>query len=203
MKIVLGYPRSGNHWLVYCMKYAINQSLWFSHGNNLKFWDNCKNKNYSSIVFILRNYKECVVRHCETNIDIIKKELSGDGPTEKIKSKSDYLAILKLFDSYDKDKKILVYYEDLISNPENELNRLADYFNVDKNNVQTFMNNFNEHKNNSLKWCGNETQKPETNGNNIIHHSNKLTKEQRIELDELVMKNNKELFEKYLTRYSE
>lgn len=207
-KIVVGYPRSGNHWLKYCIENALNIPIGFCHANGVNVWNYISNDNSLRLVMIVRNYKECVIRHvCSSNkfnfFNIILSEMSGVTPVEvKKKNKTDYVALLNLFNNY-AHEKILIYYEDLITEPEKELYRLAEFFKVEDHNIKEFMNDFKKHKRKSLRITAGETQKPETNGNALIHHSNKISKPRRIELDNHLIENFSDLFEKYLKRYKE
>lgn len=204
---VVGYPRSGNNWLCYCLSKISNcgiSQLSYAHGNTFNFWKNIAN-NENNLVFIIRNYKECIVRHTNANFKIIKMELSGSTPIETGKEDTDYISLMKLYDSYSENRKYLVYYDELIKNPERTLNNLLKFTQEDSDKLNEFMKNYDYHKNFSLKKYSNLIQPPITKGeiNKITFHRNKLSINQRHELDNYINRKFPNLFEKYLIRYAE
>jgi len=211
MKIIesiIGYPRSGNHWLCYCISCISNCKIGqesYAHGNTIQYWNKFNDQN--NFVFIFRNYKESIVRHLRENISIdnIIEQLSGISAKEINKDKTDYIALLKMYDEYPPDKKFLIFYEDLIKNPEKELKRFLEFTGEDLSRADEFIKKIDYHKRQSLMYYKNNVQSPITNGNknNLIFHSLKLNKQDRICIDNYLKEKFPILFEKYLTRYSE
>ena len=204
MNMIMGYPRSGNHWLRYCMANAIKIPMNYCHGNTKQIWESYS-KQKSILILIVRNYKESIVRHGCHDFNTIKRQLLGISPIERGCNGTDYMAILKMYDEYDDNKKHLVYFEDLILDVEKELYRLAEFFKNDNHNIKEFMENIKKHVATSLEICKTESQRGITLGdkNKLIYHSNTLSKKLKLDLDSYLEQNHKHLFDKYLTRYKE
>ena len=212
---IVSFPRSGSFWVRWCLEVLlqtniiqeINNKRSFCHAlktHLIHYKINFKNqyilhkshqpasfsigkKDNRFVVLVLRNYKECIPRH--TGYEF-KKELCGQ-----------YYTLLNNFDK-SKVKKHLIYYEDLIENPKQELQKLIE--NIDKDyckNIDRFMEYFEQHKQGSLENYRTTCQFPKTitNGNHVSYHENKLTEEQIKQFDGYF--SSKPLYDKYLKRY--
>lgn len=209
VKTVIGYPRSGNHWLCYCIDQISNCGIHresYAHGNTIKFW-NLLNSKQDNLIFIFRNYKESIVRHLNENVNMsnIIEQLSGKTSKEINRDKTDYIALLKMYDEYPDDKKFLFFFEDLLKNPKKELERFLKFTEEDLSTVDGFMEKIKYHKQQSLMYYKNNVQTTVTNGelSKLIFHSLVLSKQDRIKIDNHLKENFPNLFEKYLNRYSE
>ncbi len=217
---LLSYPRSGSNWLSYCIEclsemqiggsltgfLSIGNKITKSHGNTKSWWKDfilCKD----SLILMVRNYKECVVRNCDGDLAKVFSDLQGGLPLKTGIEKTDYISILKLFE-YTKEKKHLIYYEDLVQNPYQELSRLVKFleqFGGNKGNITSFMKQYEQHRKTSLELYGKKIDKPRTNGtrNELLFHSKKLTKETKLKIDDHLIKRFPNIYNKYLKRYGE
>lgn len=214
---LISYPRSGTNWTAYIIenvcrlpviavivsKYIIYNEevhksdaciIHKSHVDNEKFaLEYDKDRDY--LICVVRNYKESVVGHglAKFSFERFKEKTQGQGSF-------DYMSVLKTFDENNNDK-ILIYYEDLISNPEIEINRIAAYCKQfgGKTDYNDFINNIDEHKRKSLLLYGMENSK--SKGKHIYFYSNKLTDEMKKKMDEYLQNKFPALFDKYLKRY--
>lgn len=201
---ILGYPRSGNHWLMYCLKECFGNSPYYSHGNNKNFYE-VADKGNGTYICIVRNYKECIVRHEDTvSLNKIFSQLQNQLDFVK-NDKTDYIAILDWFDKYVDDQKYLIYYEDLILDPKTEMYKIANFVKRTEHNIDDFIEHLDKHKEQSLKNYNDNIQRTITNGepNKLIYYSKKLSVENKKKIDQHIENNYPELFQKYLIRYKE
>lgn len=140
-------------------------------------------------IFLLRNYKECIPSHRG-----LFKDCYFD---------MRYLNLLADFDAYPDENKILVYYEDLINEPEQELKRLLVFLNKSEEFLDEFLKEYEFHKSRSISDYSKFAKKSSTNGNEILYHSKRLSQKQREYMDNFVQENQPDLLEKYLFRYLE
>lgn len=209
---LLSYPRSGNTWLRYCVEtlsgentIGYENSNHFERGVLEKYRKSKKpilykrhetegvdNSENNRIILIVRNYKEVIVRH---NGKV--KSIMQDYDT---KNRISYLKLLRFYDSFI-GNKLIIYYEDLIEDLENTLKDVFSFLEIDieKSKMENFFLNIEEHKSKSLKIYG-ESQ---TKGKSTIHHSKKLSEDEKNEWDNFLIENEKDIFSKYLERYKE
>ena len=175
---IASYPRAGSNWVCYCIERltdlvvigsddsvergsAVTQNdpkavIHKTHGNGADFW-NTFPIDGEGYCLIVRNHKECIVRHKRIDenpipIKLVLDDLQGI-PVPNI-SNPDYLAMLELYDSYD-GPKIIIYYEDFISNISEELYRLMKWYEqfggeYDEEKIKEFILNIDAHKSKSL-----------------------------------------------------
>jgi len=112
----LSYPRSGSNWLCYIIeeltRYKVDSSSYQipgklngkypliekAHGHMRFFWKEF-NPEKNKLIFMMRNYKECIVRHLnKTDFAGIIENLRGKTPLERDSDKvTDYMADLALY----------------------------------------------------------------------------------------------------------
>lgn len=216
---LLSFPRSGNTWTRYCVEYLtkrptgespyltpeniknehINGPLgnFFPLGTNLSKPPliKCHNlgtfisKDYK-LVTLVRNYKECLLRHSLYNLTDAKSYIRG------------YFSVLETYDNWPEDKKHLIYYEDLILSPKKILSKLLEFLEEEKTNLPSFMLNYSEHKKNALSIYNELTEHGSlSSGDDVLFHSKVISEDQLIPLDKLCENHNKRLYNLYLSRY--
>ena len=186
---ISGYPRSGNNWLRYIVSHIFTGSFIGKHSFN-------KYDQFDKLIITIRNYKECVYRHHREYgspntqlLDIFKHTLCN------VKNTNDYRGIITDFHKF-KGKKLLVYYEDLVSRSRKTIVSIADFLDCSSDE---FLENYEEHKKTSLKLYPNG--KTYTNGDNEIFHSLEIDKQTRVKMDNLIKKYP--ILVRYLSRYFE
>ena len=102
-----------------------------------------------------------------------------------------------------KKNRCLLYYEDLIVEPEAVLRYIADNLNIHNHNIPSFMEDIEHHKKKCIEIYTADSRKPKTNGSDVIFHSNSLSKKNLKKIDGFLDKEYSYLYNKYLTRYSE
>lgn len=203
--MILSYPKSGSNFLNYCIKQLYGKDLWKNHAQSPEFWNNgpwpIEDADWPlNMILILRNYKECILSGAnKKDFKFIKSHLLGERTTLGKKHVFDYITILKYYDELQKDK-MLIYYEDLITDPHKELQRVILFlkkYQMKTDKFESFINNISDHRQKSLQgYRGNITD-----GNTLIQHSNGMRSEDRIKTDNYLLEKYPELWNKYLKRY--
>ncbi len=219
MNLLLSYPRSGNTWVRYCVEYLTKQptigyTVALSAAWDMKCLgsfvdlgvdldaDNILFKRHAlhylhedvdKLVLIIRNYKECIIKHKSTNPAKKRKPLNIH-----FLENANYMGLIEYYDQFVGDK-VLIYYEELITNIEPILEQLLTLLEYDDSYLKSFMENLDQHKVQSLNLYGNSS----TQGKKILHHSYELSEELTQQWDEYLLEHHKLLFNKYLQRYVE
>lgn len=211
MNLLLSYPRSGNTWIRYIVEYLTKKP---TIGYTIKGsapWDikclgsfidlgvdldadnilvkrhalNYLHEDVDKLILIIRNYKEAIVKHVGKPLNI------------NLLAQANYMDLIQYYDQFASDK-VLIYYEDLITDVKPILNQLLTLLEYDDSHVESFMKNLEKHKIQCLDLYGYSS----TRGKVAIFHSHKLGEELIRLWDEYLMKHHEELFVKYLqTRY--
>lgn len=220
MNYLLSYPRSGNTWLRYMVEYFTGKpTIGYTvveagsfdkqpliHKDSTDYiltkrheWDD----NWTTsdkVILIIRNYKEAIIRHeCQytkPTIEIFEADLMCNN------KRGDYISPIYYFNKF-QGHKLIVYYEDIILNPK-AINHVLSFLNftVTDDKINAFYNEITAHKNNCLnEYRANATSV--TQGNNVIFHLNRISKEERIRWDNLIENKYPYLFNKYLSIYKE
>jgi hypothetical protein len=193
----LGHPRSGNTWVEYICGYFGVSNYIKAHGGasfpghrGIKNW----NKDYW-MIFMIRDYKEAILRH-----QLFEEEATPEKVAE-IALNKEYAEGIEVYDSWP-NKKMHIYYEDLISEPSSIICELANFVECEKAVYETFMTNYEKHKNNSINLYSSSLGPSVTGGTKKDYHKFRLSYEDRVESDRLVREGTPVLYEKYLTRYT-
>jgi hypothetical protein len=145
-----------------------------------------------SLLVAVRNYKECIVRNHIQHAD------RGYRFEE---SRAVYMAPVACFDRRP-GEKLLLYYEELIAEPEAALRGVAGLLGVAGETCDRFLARYEEHRLRSLsaydERCGSHTW-----GSAVAHHARRLTREERHGWDAGIRDLAPEVFDRYLSRYRE
>jgi len=201
--LMLNFPRCGSNFLNYCIEQIIGKRIWKHHGQSYPFWQ----KEVLPTIVIVRNYKECIPRqdgsYSKYDLNIIKTYLQNNRPTDgDANNVFDYISILKHYDTLDDDKRLMIYYEDLLTNPKEELTKVIEFFeslNIPCNDVTEFFNNFESHSNASLG----EYPATQSRGKDLLFHSKNMDLNVKQEVDNYIKNNYEILWNRYLNRYGE
>lgn len=200
--IITGAPRSGNHWLQYIVEQLSLAPCPIPH--NIR--DNCR-YSFDKLFLIIRNPKECIPRHhgsgnqknteyVLTNINrFLDRHFSDDQ-----KYIGSVVFPIRTFLNYPTEK-LLVYYEDLITKPQSEIKRIANFVGQSAN-VKHFLDRYSEHKNFSLHKYKEDQGYSATFGNpKSIHcHSSILGENVTKEINNRIHNLDAEIL-KFLVRY--
>ena len=217
---LLSYPRSGNTFVRYCVEYlskhptvdwpaicervggmGVDMSkpviMFKSHTYNPKNHDI---EGCDGLIFIIRDYKEVIVRHNKegdrkfaTVLDRFMAETVGVGNT----TGADYIAALQAYDQR-KNKKMIVYYEDLITNTKGVVTDIAKFMNLDNEYLKEFVNNIDKHKKLALTSYHSRSH---TGGKDIKYHQKSIGPDVLLKMTNHLKAKYPDLFDKYLRRY--
>ncbi|MBD3279079.1 MAG: hypothetical protein GF388_12330, partial [Candidatus Aegiribacteria sp.] len=235
--ILLSYPRSGNTWLRYCIEFLtkrptrsynpddntpINTGLgrfvdididydappivYKTHGhryNEKQSYDMDNDK----LIVLVRNYKECLVRHHIGGAGSLDRKFYAQTQGYR-DGETDYIGYFQIYEQW-QGKKILIYYEDLITDLEAELLKVLKLLEYDGSYLRELMDNIGFHKKQSI---GLYSKNPPTiasasftkgDSDKLIFHSQKLTDKQKREWDRHLEEKFPDILQKYLRRYQE
>ena len=216
---IFSYPRCGVTWVRYICRTMYNMSIKSAHCDDgythdaygldgMWAFDIEENKSIGQeftkthvvrkkdfhkrpLIFCLRNPKEAIIRHNK------KKVARGDN----IDIKSDLIGFIDNIRIYDewKNRKIMIIYEDMISNPKIEIEKIGDFIDGDS---QEFMDHYNKHRQRSIALYN---QMPNelsyTKGKKLIYHSKELTQEEHQHWNQLMEEEDEYLYRTYLSGY--
>ncbi len=171
------------------------------------------------IIFLLRNYKECIVRNAiavdaENDDANWMEDLDGwferctrnKTPSLEFVLKHgrdefwDYIEVLDKFDRF-QGPKVLLYYEDFVTNPESCIEKIGRTMGVQ----EPIVNGVAKHGRQLFRDSFDEYPVSITNGtpSDLIYHSKLLSEAQRINWDRRLESSYPNLFGRYLSRYKE
>jgi len=220
--ILLSYPRCANSWLRFCIEnishrptypdndyikeirkhinvsgdYILRKehSLYEKDRIYGKVATNKDVYNKSKLILLLRNYKECVIKQKQDYNDVILGQN---------KSPYNYMENINEYHKWPRDKKLLIYYEDLIMNPKKELLKCVKFLNLKEKNLNFFMDKYDFYKKISVESYDLNTQKgSSTKGEHLRYHSINSGIDFK-EWDDKIIEKHSDLFNKYLIRYKE
>ncbi len=222
---LLSYPRSGNTWIRYCLEYTTGRASW--HHIYLKpincpiGWmlnfpiDTQKNplwkvhskeemsvfgKRYNPhkdyLILIIRNPKEAITRH-ENRIpdyELLK------GTTSNMYTKSScYFGNLYLYDQWDKDKRLLIRYEDLLVDLRPQLEKILNFLGDSTDCLEEFFATYQEHRDRMIElYCQNEGGGSQSRGAAALYHSNAIPPDTRKQIDSWIAELYPEIWQAYL-----
>ncbi len=163
--------------------------------------------NKEMLIVIVRNPKEVLTRMFNILSERNKGASLEHPQAEDIFNNTltmQYLQILKLYDQWPSDKRFMIYYEDLITDPEQTLKALLDFLQEPPIYLDAFMACYNEHKKACLGMYAKQEDEPVTHGNKTTHYSMIIDKPERAKLDTYFAQTVPVLWHHYLKdRYAE
>lgn len=173
------------------------------HHPNSIIWDGYK-KN--KLILIIRNYKEATLRMFSdfTCIKAAIGKMHNDLIFQQLPPYYGvitwYFEDLEYYEQFQGDK-FLIYYEELLLQPETIFKSLLSFLNASEQFLGDFMNHIESHKEVCLNFYNHYRFGSVTQGKDLEFHSKKLKVEELIEFDHLVQTYYPILWEKYLHRY--
>ena len=205
--LAIATGRSGNHWFRYSLQYLTERrcgdnrfNLYFdkkkpvicAQHNVYQVKGRDPNRDY--LILLVRNYKECMLRGNDHDIERIKEMLTD----EKVCS---YFHNLEVFNRWHPKRRILVYYEDLIDHPRETLGSVLDLIGESRRRLPDFIKNIEKHRQKTLAYYDRTHKGARSRGKDHLFHSKQEAIEDLEEIDEMIIDRWPTLFEKYLTRY--
>lgn len=162
-----------------------------------RHWINDWDSREAKLLLIVRDYRECVVRHLQLSG---KSNINIDHTHTK-NQLWNYFGSIEKFDTWHSDK-LYVHYEDLLimsKNFETTLERLLNFMDIyDEDMYKDFIRDKEFHKTNSLKTLH---ATGGTSGDHTKFHSKKLTPQMKQGWNNFIKTNWPKLKEKYVSRY--
>ena len=215
---LLSLPRTGSNWIRYWFEYFSNENT--SERNILvvkNYWgeirtdktnatlykrhllseEDIENRDIKNLVCVIRDYRECFVRHCR-----------GRTFERKVSRMSDYTDNLSVYDAF-QGNKMIMYYEDFVSDPTVYMKQFLDFLEIKSewHNIDV-----KEHRDISVKLYesggSNEVGKQTRGAPSLTKgkadfkfHQKDLDDQTVAMLENWFIENHKELHDKYLGRY--
>ena len=210
LPVLVTYPRSGTNWIRYIIETLTDkpspgkarQRKGTDYGIDRAHAIKRFGKHYESMILVLRDYRECLIRH-NSELFLYYQNVQMFMDDDVVISKpSWYMENIKSFEEFE-GEKLLMYYEDLLNDPEKEIARVGSFLGVGKDRVEAFINDLDTQQQRSINSYS-SSHKSFTSGdvNKQDFHSRKhLSQEQQMDFDNYFQSNYPVLFEKYLTRY--
>lgn len=156
--------------------------------------DQSKNK----LIFIIRNYKECLVRHhrytAQELYDVVLNDTHGF---------KDYINNLQSYDDWkDENTKLLIHYEDLISNPREVIEELLAFLGEGTEGLDEFFDQYEYWRKKSINsYKSQHNGMPSSGGKKELFHSKNFPIELLRSMDKHLQQTYPSLWEKYLFKY--
>lgn len=232
---LLSFPRSGSHWVRFIVEWFsgcptlgctdnpddtpicqrdiqgsplrhVNPQaafiLEFGH-RNFQVTDDGRNR----LLFLLRNYKECVTRHYELTVGQVenRKGIFGWGFPLDFKMRQLlgwYLDSVRLFHSW-KGEKCFLYYEDLMSEPRGTIAKMLNFLKLDDESKKaSFFERYEEYFDAVLRMGGRGWDGSASGGRELVFHQKKLPDKAWRKVDSWIKRQGPDLIP-YLERYWE
>ena len=223
--LLVSYPRSGRNFLLFLTEfvtrspsnrfYSFEQTFYsgrwpvfeITHSPNFEWgWRHREEGETKKLIFLLRNYKECLIRHrgnylAECNYKG-KKFFEASSMSQPPHW---YVSNIEYFEQFQGDK-ILIYYEDLIASPAIEIERMIRFLGWAQTGLETRLeylaSNLHEMRERSIAYYDSH-QVSRTRGDPTltVFHSNDLSEEVVRELDAAIFERIPDLADKFLLRY--
>jgi hypothetical protein len=175
---------------VYLKKYLNKGSCFIQNHEPSIFIADGFNDKDDKLILLLRNYRECLMRHYNENplraIQVLKK--------------GSYLKNLNFFEKWEPKNRFLIFYEDLVVNPKRVFENLMVFLNKKKEIVEPFFNEKEYHKNQCYKIY--EFQGGGRSGDDLLYHSKMMPEHIAINMDNFLQNQYPILWKKYLIRYA-
>ncbi len=221
---LISFPRSGSSWMMYIIQYltrqpwdvGVNKPQIFpplkkevdtglplhyrSHSSSgLQVLRNTKrpykpHKEGDKLILMLRNYRECTLRHFSYDKTKVHNQLHANN-----KSPSNYFNLISTYELWNPENRLLVYYEDLMKNPKQEIMRVSKFIGSDTDRTENFLSHLKQHADASFAQKRTPT---DSKGKDLNFHSKKISPNDLKKMDTVVRANYPEYWDKYLNRYS-
>lgn len=231
---LLGHPRSGNHWLSYCLVQLLGRPClshpgtdhpfyWMSHEHKEKVsFDGSEtqpvfyhahnpvdlnlsqaNPDEDWLILLVRDYKETLMSDNYDRQDVaiqrIKSERLADPNNPYLLRNNLYLNNLLCYHFWNPEKRILIYYEDLVDNPEPVFSNLCQKLEIKSESLTQFLDDLDNHRHFSLKTTRNRL--PDVF--DFKRHTKLMSEECRVTIDHFFQNYMAEIADLYLRRYAE
>jgi hypothetical protein len=217
LPLLMTYSRSGTNWIRYVVELLTgrptpgHQRL---HGGEDYVIDRAHQgyrvaSEYERIILVVRNYKESLIRHY---IDEWKGDEARQGSVDVVGFLEDrsgsqppmwFIENVRAYHEFSGDK-LLLYYEDLMTQPEAELRKLIEFLDLPRDGVEDLFENLDEHRQQSVGlYRQNQESYTEGSSEKLSYHSDTLlSDDEKRAFDAYYAERYPELYRLYLQRYA-
>ncbi len=203
------FPRSGTTWLLYCFQQFQKFSQKSFNIQHDHYYPNSIERGFDKekdiLILVVRNYMECFLRHFGSWKGAVGDQIRA---TPRVPNEnphhfmSDYFENFKFFESWNPEKRKLVYYEDLMVNFEETLKDLFAFLRFDSSDfIDNFMLIYDTHKKNALNRYYFRGFNPFSKGEDLFYHSRRTPLLELMEMDYFAKKTYPDIWWRYLQRY--
>ena len=216
---LLSLPRTGSNWIRYWFEYFSNENT--SERNVLvekNHWGDIRTEKTNAtlykrhkltdedmngraienLVLVLRDYRECFVRHCR-----------GRTFEKRVGRMTDFTDNIEMYDKF-KGNKMIMYYEDFVKSPEIYMKEFLDFLGVKNDWTDIDVKKHRDisvelYEKGGVDGVGTQTRGAPslTKGKaDFTFHQQDLSEEMKQQLEEWFKTEYTELHTKYLDRYS-
>ena len=223
--VFLSFMRTGTNWLFTCIQALTNKPLYYvehaSKGqygirkgiNHLKInLDEAKKPLYHShitdlvnqlprsnrLLLIIRNYKEVFIRRVRDNPEDFSQLIKRN------KQFRVYCSYLNVYEKWDPQNRLLIYYEDLIQKPAETLKAVLNFLGENDDKLKHFMENFETYRQKTVQSYhrvqssrGGSMSK----GQDVLYHSRQVPTDLLKKTDAKMKKDYPHLWDSHLKRY--
>jgi len=210
LPLLASYSRSGTNWVRYIIEVISDRptpgQLRVHRGGNF-YIDRAHRAfpvmaQYPSVVLLLRDYRECLLRHhlelwhTQPDVSAFLGNESIDQPPEW------YIRNIAAFDAYS-GPKMLLCYEDLLSDPHTRITALIAFLGLDRSRGTGFLHDYDHHFRTSVAaYTRFGHQSLSTPSNNLRYHADSvLNMNEQRSFDDYYREHYPGLAARYLKRY--
>ncbi len=211
--LLISYSRSGTNWIRYIIEFlsrrptpgnprlvdGANYFIDRAHAGYLSI------ANYDKAILILRNYKECLVRHHGVNfVRSFSSVMDYLETSQRIQRPDWYIRNIEAFEQF-QGKKMVLYYEDMLTSPELQIRRLATFLNLGSRRLDALLENLQAHKQRSVLLYRKQHDSVTVgdSGKLKYHSRQNMSLDECRAFDDYYRQKYPELFQAYLARYQE
>lgn len=210
--LLASYSRSGTNWLRYIIETISGQptpgQVRVHYGVNFII-DRAHKAypvmdRYPQVILLLRDYRECLIRHHQALWHKAHDAASFLRDESVFQRPNWYIRNVAAFDKF-AGPKLLIYYEDLLSNPGPVIRELGEFLEFDPEIRENFIANIDRYFQESVGAYTKRGHKSvtTTGKRDFRHHAREhATLAQQKEFDSFYHQNYPQLYEKYLVRYA-
>lgn len=172
---------------------------------------NNMNSNQNQLIFILRNFKENLVRKLIAANKISRKNYNGLKAFQMIKEDilkdglftKEYFIRVRTFEKWNAKNRLLVTYQELVSDPVNTFEKVLDFLSDSKERLADYAANLEEIKQKALNYYDAHKTKSITKGKSFRFYRQNVPLKLLREIDSIVAKKYPIIWEKYLFKHAE
>lgn len=210
--LIASYPRSGTNWIRFIIEDISGlptpgkECLHPQHDGN--FAVDRAHKAFTcmgrhrGVLFVLRDYRECLLRQHRSLW--IRNPVVAEFLVDRSEERPPcwYIKNIEAFEQCARDK-LLVYYEDLVTRPQDVIPGVAQFLGLDPRRTAEFLDQIDQKYAQSVNiYKSGGRPSVSTTTRNLRHHADELlTPAQQLEFDAFYRERHPGLFGKYLERY--